>query len=110
MTIQLNTNTVQQYQVGHQAASMMILLTWIFHFTRPLYGKTVFYERFYKKQKNTHVILTFSGQESKTVSPTVGVTPSPDITDSLASEILSFKTGTILDELEIRVRNKNMKL
>ena len=106
MTIQLNTNTVQQYQVGHQAASMMILLTWIFHFTRPLYGKTVFYERF----KKNNIILTFSGQESKTVSPTVGVTPSPDITDSLASEILSFKTGTILDELEIRVRNKNMKL
>ena len=50
--------------------------------------------------------MTFSGQESKTVSPTVGLTPSQDITDSLASEILSFKTGTILDELEIRVRNK----
>ena len=57
-----------------------------------------------KGYKKKH-ILRLSGQESKTVSPQL----SPDTTDSLASDILSFKTGTILDELEIRVRKINLK-
>ena len=56
-------------------------------------------------QKRKNNLLRLSGQESKTVSPT----PASDTSDPLASDILSFKTGTVLDVPEIRVRKINFQ-